>query len=247
MAIKLIGVPGDKILPEARDAQTQDFVMINHPVFFVDKSADYLKLTHIPKDSNPVNKVKQLVAIGLKSALIASTIEKLKIASPLESRYWSMSPYRLGDPPHKQAIKFSARPHLPVSSQVPDHPKQSYLRDAMSEHLAVANAIFDFEIQPRTSPNMSVENSRDEWPESDAPFTKVATITIPQQKCDTPGRDRLSEDLVFSPWHALPQHRPLGALNRMRRIVYQASSKMRHELGATPAGEPDKMVDTNVS
>ena len=44
MAIKLLGVPGEKILSDERDAQTQDFIMINHPVFFIDDAASYLAL-----------------------------------------------------------------------------------------------------------------------------------------------------------------------------------------------------------
>jgi hypothetical protein len=34
LAIKLLGVPGEKLLETDKDALTQDFVMINHPYFF---------------------------------------------------------------------------------------------------------------------------------------------------------------------------------------------------------------------
>jgi catalase len=34
MAIKLTGVEGEKMLPEEKDAKTQDFIMLNHPFFF---------------------------------------------------------------------------------------------------------------------------------------------------------------------------------------------------------------------
>ena len=47
MAIKLLGVPGDKILPDERDAPTQDFVMINHPVFFLDDPDRYHKMQEL--------------------------------------------------------------------------------------------------------------------------------------------------------------------------------------------------------
>jgi hypothetical protein len=39
MAIKLLDVPGDKILPAERQGREQDFIMINHPVQLLTKPA----------------------------------------------------------------------------------------------------------------------------------------------------------------------------------------------------------------
>src|SRR5262249_26153593 len=46
------------------------------------------------------------------------------------------------------------------------------------------------------------------------------------------------ENLSFSPWHCLPDHKPLGAVNRVRRAVYIAISKRRRELNGAPQFEP---------
>jgi hypothetical protein len=43
-------------------------------------------------------------------------------------------------------------------------------------------------------------------------------------------RDDFGERLSFTPWHALPQHRPLGAINRIRRVVHDTISNLRSEL-----------------
>ncbi len=238
MAIKLLGVPGDKILADEREASTQDFIMINHPIFMVDDPAHYLELIQATGSSNPLARAEQLHALGLKGALIALAVTSSTISSPFQTRYWSMVPYRLGDPPHKQAIKFSARPCLPEDTTVPDGADQDYLRETMIKQLAEMEAQFDFEVQPRTSPSMSVEKSTVEWKEEDAPFIKVATIMIPKQKFATPERDLFGENLSFTPWHALPQHRPLGSVNRTRRVVYQTISKLRHELNRAERREP---------
>ena len=243
MAIKLLTVLGDKILPEERDAETQDFIMINHPTFFVDDAARYLALHHVASTNKVVRMVRSAWLLGWKGAFIAFKNTSSKIASPLETRYWSMTAYRLGDPPHKQAIKFSARPCLPATTTIPSHPTRSFLRETMIKQLAAGEARFDFEVQPRTSPAMSVERSMVEWKEADAPFVKVATITIPRQQFATPERDQFGENLSFTPWHALPQHRPLGAVNRMRRVIYQEISKLRHELNGTPRREPSDLDD----
>ena len=85
---------------------------------------------------------------------------------------------------------------------------------------------------------MSVEDSRIEWTELDAPFVKVATITIPRQVFSTPAQDAFGEHLSFTPWHALPEHRPLGGMNRVRRDVYEAVSVLRHELNGAERREP---------
>jgi len=85
---------------------------------------------------------------------------------------------------------------------------------------------------------MSVEDSKGEWSEERAPFHKVATITIPQQKFSSPAQNEFGDNLSFTPWHALPDHRPLGRVNRVRRVVYEELSKLRHELNHAPRNEP---------
>jgi Catalase len=238
MAIKLLDVPGDKILPEEREAQTQDFILVSQPVFFADDAARFLTFARRLGSSNKLIQASALLALdfrGLRNAIAMQA----KIASPLETRYWSAVPYRLGDPPEKQAIKFSVRPCLPATTAIPRNPAFNFLRETMIKQLEAGEAAFDFLVQPRTSPKMSVENSMVEWKESEAPFFKVATITIPQQRFATPERDMLGENLSFTPWHALPQHRPLGAINRIRRVAYAAVSERRHEFNKTLRREPN--------
>lgn len=237
MAIKLLDVPGEKILPAERGARTQDFVMINHPVFFIDDPARYLNFFESQAKPGLLAKLGILPALGFRGLLNVIAMTSSKIASPLQTPYWSQVPYRLGDPPHKQAIKFHVRPHLPEST-IPSDLSPNFLRETMIKQLKEGDAQFDFEVQPRTLPSMSVETSMVEWQERDAPFYKVATITIPRQTFATPERDLLGENLSFTPWHALPQHRPLGAVNRVRRVVYQTASKLRHELNGTVPREP---------
>jgi len=42
MAIKLLNVPGEKLLEDEKDATTQDFVLFDNPVFFIRNVADYV-------------------------------------------------------------------------------------------------------------------------------------------------------------------------------------------------------------
>jgi hypothetical protein len=280
MAIKLLEVPGEKILLKERNELTQDFIMINYPAFFIDDPAHYLALlrakdtleslqeAHLRLDEekrdsflHPLHQkglsglgtlldqgARDLVTIlkGIPALSPAGLINFLKmssseIASPFETAYWSMVPYRLGDPPQKQKIKFRAKPHLPKEAAVtPDNPSPNFLRETMIRQLEPGAGLrqFDFEIQVG-APAMEVENSIKVWEMDEAPFTKVATITIPEQVFATGSRDDFGERLSFTPWHALPQHRPLGAVNRIRRVVYDTISDLRSELNFKAPRRPE--------
>lgn len=237
MAIKLMGVRGEKILPAEHGASTQDFVLINHPTFFVDDPARYAALIERGTSKNPFVAATAPLALGWKGLRIARKIASKQVSSPLEVRYWSTVPSALGSGPDRQAVKYSARPSGAEASAIPSNPGVDYLREAMVRTLSVTEARFDFLIQAR-GPQMSVEDSQTEWTEAEAPFIKVATITIPQQDFNTPARDEFCENLSFTPWHSLPEHRPLGGVNRVRRVVYASISALRHELNGTEPREP---------
>jgi hypothetical protein len=239
MAIKLMGVPGEKLLPDESAAETQDFILLNHPVFFIDDPGDYLTLIERGSSTNPFVKALAPFALGFRGAMIARAITKKQIENPLYTRFWSTVPYRLGGDAHKQAVKYSARPCVAhANDDLPKDPDPNYLRKAMANALSEGDACFDFLVQPRRSEAMKVEDSKTEWLESEAPFIKVATIRIPKQVFEAPAQMEFCENLSFTPWHSLPEHRPLGGVNRVRRVVYEQISRLRHDLNHTPRIEP---------
>jgi len=71
-----------------------------------------------------------------------------------------------------------------------------------------------------------------------SPFVKVATVHIPPQNFDTPAQNEYGDNLSFNPWHCLPVHRPLGGINRARKIIYETMSKYRHARNSAPRDEP---------
>ncbi len=212
--------------------------MINHPVFLTDHPRRYLRLVECSHSTNPVVRLLGLVELGPKGVLTTLEVQSSKISNPLAVRYWSTVPYRLGDPPYKQAIKFSAMPVGAMATELPDDSDPNCLREVMIDQLRTGEARFDFLVQPRTSNKMSVEDTQTEWTETEAPFHKVSTIRIPKQLFATAARDALAENLSFNPWHALPQHRPLGGVNWIRRIVYKTISTLRRELNNVSLKEP---------
>ena len=76
---------------------------------------------------------------------------------------------------------------------------------------------------------MPIEDTSIEWDEAIAPFETVADIRLPPQDFDSPEQNLACDNLSFNPWHALPEHRPIGGINRLRKAVYEAISSYRLE------------------
>jgi hypothetical protein len=227
MAIKLMGVADSA-------STTQDFIMINFPVFAARNVADYLALeTASPfwrffvPGFNPLN-------FRVHEAFIAFAILHKKVNNLLNTRYWSMSPYRFAD----SACKYSVRPVGP-ESPFTSTADPNFLRANLVSHLAQQDASFDFMVQLRTQPDaMPIEDPTITWDEGASPFVPVARITIPKQTFDSPEQMAFCENLSFAPWHCVDAHRPLGGLNRLRRSVYETISRVRHELNHAARKEP---------
>jgi len=229
MAIKLMGVEGDKLLGDPT-AKTQDFLLINLPGFAFPNVVEYLAVTRIQlanHDDITTFFAPPLSPDRLKTALVVQRIAQTKLGSPLDGRYFSASPFLFGK---DRVAKFSAAPRNPENTPVPENPSANYLREAMKKTLDVPfgePTIFDFQVQLRTNDSLPIEDATAEWPEAVAPFQNVATITIDKQNFDNPFQVTECEHMAFTPWHGLTTHQPLGGINRLRLGVYHASSQYR--------------------
>lgn len=224
MAIKLEGVPGDKLSGEADCAGNQDFLLISTDVFLCDTVQTFDGMVSAIQGSL----WNKLCFFGGNPGVVWRLIRAFKMfANPLAIRYFSSTPYLLGDHP----VKYCATPVAPFVQPVPDHPGDNFLREAMAAQLSQQPAEFAFGIQRQTDPQrMPVENAATRWDETASPFEAVATLRILAQHFDTPERNRQGEDMRFSPWHCLAAHRPLGSINRARRVVYHGISEFRRRV-----------------
>jgi catalase len=232
MAIKLMGVPGEKLLEAQHDEQTQDFILISTNVFVTRDVAEFDQLI-----------IAMTGSLWQKIAFFATHwrviwnlfVSMKKFLNPLQTRYWSTTPYLFGS----TAVKYSAIPHFIDSSATPDQNDPDFLRHAMVRQLAAGDAYFDFTVQLQTDArSMPIEDPGKEWKEVQSPFRKVATIHIPQQQFDSEAQRNFGENLSFTPWHSLPAHRPLGGINRARKVVYDLISAFRHEYNHVVRREP---------
>lgn len=232
MAIKLMDVPGDKLLEHERHERTQDFVLISTNVFVTRDVAQFDAMIEAMTSGSTWSRIW---FFGTHWRVVWNLVKSLKrFANPLQMRYWSTTPYLFG----ATAVKYSAIPHR-TDTTLPADPGPDYLRQAMVAQLGREDAVFDFTVQLQTdATRMPIEDPGKEWKESESPFRKVATIRIPQQEFDSDAQRVFGENLSFTPWHSLPAHRPLGGINRARKVVYDAISTFRHDYNHTPRREP---------
>ncbi len=191
MAIKLLGVAGEKLLDGEKDAETQDFILINHPVLFLQDAQDTLAISKalLAVKKMPIAFLKPLPFLVMyapshqKQVGILKTIRQKTATDPLQVQYWSTAPYGLG----LQAIKFSAVPRdlKPSGDGELGSKADNFLREAMVQQLSQQDVYFDFLVQVQTDvARMPIEDATVEWSEADSAFIKVATIKIPQQQFD---------------------------------------------------------------
>jgi hypothetical protein len=145
--------------------------------------------------------------------------------SHLEIPYWSTTPYLFGQ---GQAVKYIVRPASRHTTPLPSPLTPGYLAERLAAHLARQDAVFDFFIQFQTDGRrMPIEDASVEWRQRDSPHRRVAQIRIPSQRLDDEAAATACEAMTFNPWHALPDHRPLGGFNRARREIYRAMGEFR--------------------
>ncbi len=235
MAIKLLDVAGARAMPNDSDT-TQDFLMIHYPVFpFPDPKAysETISRKNIPLIGNLVA-AAHLVLLERDELKIVKEIKGKRVASPLEIKYWSATPFRLGPATGVPAlaVKYSVTSHQANRTNPPDHPEDladDYFTRALTSALASGEAVFDFKVQrQKDADKQPVEDVSVEWSENESVPITMATLHIPPQKVEAAGQLAAQcEALSFNPWHALAEHRPLGGMNRLRRAVYEASVSKR--------------------
>lgn len=237
MAIKLLDVEGEKLLDGEKGATTQDFLMANTDVFFARNVADYAELMAAIGAGKPLSFFLSCSPPRLRLRELKNYLSALlkPVKNPLHDRYFSQTPFRLGE----RAMKFAVAPRPCGAPWVEVEPGDGALKQAVARQLERGDWMFDFLVQLQAHPTRTpIEDPTVRWSEDLSPFYKVATMVIPAQRLDHPGQAEFEENLSFTPWHALPAHRPLGGLNRARRAVYETVSRLRHERNGARREEP---------
>ena len=236
ISIKLMGVPGSKLMDEEK--HTIDMFGVSTPTFV---TPDVKANAQLQKES--VKNAQIFYFLNLHCPHVMDLImQSLYIktqSSPLEAPYFSCVPYLLGE---GRAMQYSVWPKTNRRTPIPNlpfRPPDDYLRNAMVASLAEGDVELDFRLQLQTDPHlMPLENNAVLWPEKLSPRVSVATLRLPKQKFDSPSQMEFAKKLSYNPWHTIAEHRPLGNQSRARQRMYYELSKLRHTLNAVPHFEP---------
>lgn len=249
LAIKVLDVNGDLMDSEEQRDPSQDFLMINHPVFFARNVKDYLRLEQIlvQAHDNSLATLQEALTGGdwnplhwhWREMLTVARIASQLPAHPASNTYYSMAPIRFG----KYVAKYRAKPagdlhdsYLALARQLGS--QSDALRLALEETMRAQHVIFEFQVQLRTSARtMPIEDPTIEWPECESPFRTVAHLLLPRQEIALLRQQVTYQKLAFNVWHALAAHRPLGGINRVRRWAYPVSSAWRRRHSETHSSE----------
>lgn len=237
VAIKVLGVPGKKLIPGLEDATTQDFLMIRTSAMAFRSVDEFVSVVWASR--SPALALPRLIgALGFSRTL--GLIRQLSgslsapIASLATTRYFSGAPLRLGP----YAMRLSLDPRQESAPGARPGTSPDHLAEELTRRLGAGPLSWDLRAQLYVDEQRTpIEEPSVDWAESDAPYTTVATLTVPQQDlASSEGRALATriETLSFDPWHALEAHRPLGAIMRARNHAYRLSTTER---GA--AAEPE--------
>ncbi len=237
ISIKLMGVPGPKLMDEEKF--TLDMFGVSTPTFVTPDTRANAQLQ--------IESVKNASIFYFlnfrRSHVLDFIMQGLWIktqSSPFEAPYFSCVPYLLGE---RQAMQYSVWPKTKKRTPIPRlplRPPDDYLRDAMVATLGEEDVEFDIRLQLQTDPHlMPIENNAVLWPEKLSPRISVATLRIPRQKFNSPAQMEFAKRLSYNPWHCIAEHRPLGNQSRARRRMYAELSKLRHTMNGVHHYEPN--------
>jgi hypothetical protein len=258
LGIKVLRVTGKRALPDDT-ATTQDFILVTHREFPFANARAYLKrgmpfavlLARLPDSI--------LIFVGHVLGAVRPVLERVGGSLPatldlfshpnthiLGLTFYSSAPLRHG--------KYVAKLLLaPLSNNVkalepqlvpPDAGKEAF-RDSVVDFFRSNSAEYELRVQLCTNTvTMPIEDATVAWPEADSPHIPVAKITFSAQNPDTAARRAFGDDVLsFNSWRGLEAHRPLGSINRLKKLVYEASSDSRHRVNNIARLEPSDVAD----
>lgn len=252
LALKLFDVPGER-LDAADGASTQDFLLVNGPVFSAPDAKKFLaslKLLAATTDKAP--RAKQLLSTALRGleSLVeqaggeSATLKALgghPATHPLGETYYTQVPLRYGPYMAKLSVAPVSTGLLSLShAAVNLAGSPDALREAVAAHFAQFGGTWELRVQLCVDlERMPIEDASVRWPEDLSPFVPIARIVVPAQASWLDGITPAEDDrLSFSPWRGIVAHRPLGSIMRVRRDAYAMSAAFRRKHNGVPQDEP---------
>lgn len=221
-ALKLVGVPGKKLIGGLEQELTQDFLFIDTPAIPFKDPDEFMQFVRAAKDG-PSKLLPRLVkTFGLTRALSLAwgSVRGPKVKSFATHTFHTAAPLAFG----KTAAKLALVP-LTTAGAAPNIAKgDDFLRLDLSERLKQGPLAWTLRAQAYVDEQSTpIEDASVAW---SGPWVDLATLTLPRQDPESARGREISElvsQMSFDPWHAIEEHRPLGAIMRARSVVYGKS------------------------
>jgi hypothetical protein len=224
-ALRVLGVHGDSALGIG-PAVSQDFTLINAEQFAFARSDEFVAFAAAASNGNGA----LLKFLFKRYGIFGGPALLLKFIKTLGKPYGGFA-----SETHYSAVPMACGPYavrvrlVPAAGNGPANPQAKANWGADFSARLVRNPLqWDLQLQPFVSEKLTpIEDASVNWT---TPYTTVARLTLPVQDTDSAtGKAILAkaETGVIDPWQALAAHRPLGDVQRARKVVYFASQKGR--------------------
>ena len=220
-ALKLVGVPGKKIIAGLEQEATQDFLFIDQQAIAFRNPEEFMAFVRAAKDG-PIKLLPRLIgAFGLRRAfrILGGALKAPKVKSFATHTFHTAAPLSFGA---GRAAKLGL---FPVGN--PPSPETSgddALRADLTARLKAGPLTWALRAQLfQDDVTTPIEDTSVVWA---GPWIDLGKLTLSRQDPESPrGREitALVEQFSFDPWHAIEDHRPLGGVMRARAVTYKGS------------------------
>lgn len=224
-SLRVFGVQGDSALGSG-PARSQDFTLINQEAFAFSGSGEFVDFVAAASRGNGAlfkYIFKRYGVLGAPRQLS----RMLKVAGKSFGGFATeplFSALPMANGPYAVRVRL-----MPAASNgaAALGASADWARD-FSSRLARQPLHWDLQLQFFASEELTpIEDASVNWP---TPYSTVARLMLPRQDTDSTEGRALAQQVeasVFDPWQALAEHRPLGDVQRARKVVYFESQKGR--------------------
>lgn len=224
-SLKAFGVQGDSALGNG-PAHSQDFLLINQEAFAFPGSSEFVDFVSAASRGQGALLRFLLGRYGLVGGFQRLGRLLKSVGRPFGG---------FATEPWYSAVPMACGPYAVRVRLLPAAANGSAQRDArndwntdFSDRLARQPLHWDLQLQPFVSEAVTpIEDASVNWP---TPYTTVARLMLPAQDTRSPEGQALAQKAeagVFDPWQALAEHRPLGEVQRARKVIYFQSQQGR--------------------
>ena len=224
LGLRVLGVRGESAL--GGPATAQCFTLINHEAFAFPRSDEFVDFA-LAASAGGGPLLRFLVR---RYGLFGGSSRMVRLARIVGKAFGGFA-----SEPLFSAVPMANGPYAVRVRLVPDAANGGHRAGAaadwggdFSARLAAGPLEWELQLQPFVREDITpIEDASVNWP---TPYLTVARLSLPRQNtASEEGRQLLAdaEAAVFDPWQALAAHRPLGDVQRARKVVYFESQKGR--------------------